>query len=323
MTTLFVATTGGHLAQLVELADRLPVDGASVWVTHDNEQSRSLLAGRDVMYVPYMGPRSVSGVLRTLPRAVGLHAGRRITCACSTGSGLALAYLPYLAARGVRCHYIESVARVVGPSLTGRVLRRVPGVLTYTQYPQWSDGGWRYEGSVLDRYRAVPAAGGTGDPLRVVVTVGTATEYPFRRLFTRLWQLLAPGGPLERRTGRTVEVLWQTGGTPVAGLPLRATPFLPARELSSAVARADIVVSHAGAGSALAVLGAGRFPVLVPRTQRHKEAVDDHQAQLAEELVRRGLALRADADDLTVEQLLASAAKGVLRDDDAPAFALA
>lgn len=323
MTTLFVATTGGHLAQLVELADRLPVDGASVWVTHDNEQSRSLLAGRDVMYVPYMGPRSVSGVLRTLPRAVGLHAGRRITCACSTGSGLALAYLPYLAARGVRCHYIESVARVVGPSLTGRVLRRVPGVLTYTQYPQWSDGSWRYGGSVLDSYRAVPAAGGTGDPLRVVVTVGTATEYPFRRLFTRLWQLLAPGGPLERRTGRVVEVLWQTGGTPVAELPLRATPFLPARELIRAVSRADVVVSHAGAGSALAVLGAGRFPVLVPRTRRHGEAVDDHQAQLAEELVRRGLALHADADDLTVEQLLASATKRVVRDKEAPAFALA
>jgi UDP-N-acetylglucosamine--N-acetylmuramyl-(pentapeptide) pyrophosphoryl-undecaprenol N-acetylglucosamine transferase len=323
MTTLFVATTGGHLAQLAELADRLPVTGASVWVTHENEQSRSLLAGRDVTYVPYMGPRSVTGVLRALPGACGLHRRRRITRAYSTGSGLALAYLPYLTARGVRCHYIESAARVVGPSLTGRILRQVPGVFTYTQYPRWSDGRWRYGGSVLDRYRAVPAGRGLGNPVRVVVTVGTATDYPFRRLLTRLHQLLVSDGELEWRTGRPVTVLWQTGGTAVADLPLTATPFLPVQDLSRALREADIVVSHAGAGSALAVLGAGRFPVLVPRRRRFGEAVDDHQEELASELARRGLGIHADADDVTVDQLLTTATRAVLRDESAPAFTLA
>ena len=47
MATLLVATTGGHLAQLVDIANRLPDDGDDirVWVTHDNSQSRSALAG--------------------------------------------------------------------------------------------------------------------------------------------------------------------------------------------------------------------------------------------------------------------------------------
>jgi hypothetical protein len=57
MTTLFVSTTGGHLAELDSLARRVPVDGDAIWVTHDNEQSRSMLAGRAVHFVPYVGVR--------------------------------------------------------------------------------------------------------------------------------------------------------------------------------------------------------------------------------------------------------------------------
>ena len=54
-----------------------------------------------------------------------------------------------------------------------------------------------------------------------------------------------------------MDVLWQTGCTPVDDLPIVATPFLPAADLASALAEADIVVSHAGTGSALANLGCG------------------------------------------------------------------
>ena len=83
---------------------------------------------------------------------------RRPTRAVSTGSGIALGYLPYLAARGVECHYIESAARVSGPSLTGRILRWVPRVRTYTQYRHWSDAHWHYGGSGFDAFEPVPAA---------------------------------------------------------------------------------------------------------------------------------------------------------------------
>ena len=44
MTTAFIATTGGHLTQLVNLAERIPPDPDSIWITHTNEQSTSLLA---------------------------------------------------------------------------------------------------------------------------------------------------------------------------------------------------------------------------------------------------------------------------------------
>lgn len=325
MTTLFVATTGGHLAQLDGLSRRIPIDPDSIWVTHANEQSTSLLAGRDVEYVPYIGFHSVPGVLKAVPHARQLYHEQNITRAISTGSGIALSYLPYLAARGVECHYIESAARVTGASATGKLLRRVPGVRTHTQYPHWSDPGWHYGGSSFDVYRPQrhEQPRELGDTVRVVVTVGTAAEFPFRRLIEPLAALLAEDGPLRKATGRPVEVLWQTGCTPVDDLGIAVKPFLPAAELAEALRAADFVVAHAGTGSAMAVLDGGRFPLMALRKERFGEAGDDHQQDLAAELSRRGLvATIPDPAELTVDDLLATLNTSVVKTDDPPPFLL-
>jgi UDP-N-acetylglucosamine--N-acetylmuramyl-(pentapeptide) pyrophosphoryl-undecaprenol N-acetylglucosamine transferase len=322
VTTAFIATTGGHLTQLTTLAERIPADPDPVWITHANEQSTSLLAGRDVEYIPYVGVRDLPGVLRCVLRAHALYRRRRPRRAVSTGSGIALGYLPYLAARGVECHYIESAARVGGPSLTGRVLRWVPRVSTYTQYRHWSGPHWRYGGSGFDAYEPVPGDQPLGDRVRVVVTVGTAAEFPFARLIRALSPLLAPGGDLERATGRPVEVLWQTGCTPVDGLPVTATPFLPAADLAAALEAADVVVSHAGAGSALANLAAGRFALVVSRKAGYGEAGDDHQQELAEELTARGLATHRAPEEITVDDLLSTRKHAVRRLPAVPPFLL-
>jgi UDP-N-acetylglucosamine transferase subunit ALG13 len=322
MTTLFVATTGGHLTQLDSLASRIPPDGDAVWVTHANEQSRSMLADRDVEFVPYVGVRNVPDVLRCVPYARRLMARRKVTRAVSTGSGIALGYLPYLAARGVECHYIESATRVSGPSLTGRVLRWVPGVRTYTQYQSCADQRWSYAGSVFDGYESTAVTRVPDAVIRVVVTVGAATQYPFRRLFEHLAPLLAPEGALAQATRLPVEVLWQTGDTPVDDLPIRATPVLPAAELGAALDKSDIVISHAGTGSALAALNAGRYPILATRDSARGEQVDDHQHELATELARRGLALHRDAQSITIDDMVETLGISVQRAASPPPFEL-
>ncbi len=322
MTTLFVATTGGHLTQLDSLASRIPSHGSSVWVTHANEQSRSMLADRDVEFVPYVGVRSVPDVLRCIPDARRLMERRKLTRAVSTGSGIALGYLPYLAARGVECHYIESATRVSAPSLTGRVLQWVPGVRTYTQYRSWADRWWEYAGSVFDGYEPVAVARVPKGVVRVVVTVGAATQYPFRRLFEHLAPLLVPGGGLQEATGLPAEVLWQTGDTPVDDLPIQATPVLPAAELAVALGAADVVISHAGTGSALASLAAGRYPILATRDRARGEQVDDHQHELATELARRGLAMHRDADSITINDMLTTLKTSIRRTASPPPFEL-
>jgi UDP-N-acetylglucosamine transferase subunit ALG13 len=222
----------------------------------------------------------------------------------------------------VKCHYIESATRVSGPSLTGRVLQWVPGVRTYTQYPQWADQSWEYAGSVFDGYEPVGLARPPAGVVRVVVTVGAATEYPFRRLFEHLAPLLAPAGALAEATGLPVEVLWQTGDTPVGDLPIQATPVLPAADLAAALRTADIVISHAGTGSALAALDAGRYPILAVRDSARGEQVDDHQQQLATELARRGLALHRDADSITPNDMLTTLQTSIRHTASPPPFEL-
>lgn len=322
MTTLFLATIGGHLDQLNALAGRIPADGPAVWVTHQNYQSRALLEGRDVEFVPYVRERNVPDVARCIPTAHRLWRRRSVTRVVSTGSGIALGYLPYLAARGVRCHYIESAARVTGPSRTGRVLERVPGIRRYTQYAHWAGPRWHHRGSVFDDYEPTGDRRPASGVVRVVVTLGTAEEFPFRRLVERLVPLLAPDGELARLTGLPVDVLWQTGCTPTGHLPITAIPFLPGEKLAAAVADADLVVSHAGVGSALTALAAGHRPVLADRSAALGEFRDDHQRQIAVELQRRGLAVHRTPSELTVGDLVTALSSGVRRAGAPPTFEL-
>jgi UDP-N-acetylglucosamine--N-acetylmuramyl-(pentapeptide) pyrophosphoryl-undecaprenol N-acetylglucosamine transferase len=125
-------------------------------------------------------------------------------------------------------------------------------------------------------------------------------------------ELLPPG----------VEVLWQTGNTDVADLPVDGRRSVPGAEMEEALAKADAVVCHAGIGSALSALEAGRCPILVPRRKAFGENVDDHQGQIAAELSHRGLAIARRPDELAYEDLLSAASVEVGVASDPPPFVL-
>lgn len=292
-----VAATGGHLAELVRLSPRLvDLPHPRLWVTFDNVQSRTLLEGQDVIYVPFTAPRDLRAVAQNTANARRIYAGVDCRSVVSTGSAIATAFMPAARLKGIECFYVECSARTHGPSLTGRILSAVPGVRRYTQFEQWARRGWQYRGSVFDSFVPSPLQRPAPERLRVVVTVGTLA-FSFRRLFARLAEILPSDA----------EVLWQTGQTPVDGLPLDARPFVPPDELDAAMRRADVVIAHAGIGSALAALDAGRPPVLVPRLREHGEHVDDHQLQIAESLSARGIAWTSSVEGLTLDLFLRAA----------------
>ncbi|MEA2472638.1 MAG: UDP-N-acetylglucosamine--N-acetylmuramyl-(pentapeptide) pyrophosphoryl-undecaprenol [Thermoleophilaceae bacterium] len=308
MRTLLVAAAGGHLKQLHKLLPRIPeLDGERVWVTYDTSQSRSLLEGEDVVYGHYMASRDYGNVARNAALAERLLREAKFDRVLSTGSAIALSFLPLARARGVACHYIESAARPGSPSITGNLLRRVPGMRLYTQYRSWAQPPWRYFGSVFDSY--VPQLPAAGDvPIRrVVVTLGTSKKYGMRRLVEQLVKVIPP----------EAEVLWQTGATDLTGLPIEASPVVSATDLDQATREADVVIAHAGTGSALGALEAGRCPILVPRRKAHGENADDHQALIAQELDRRGLAI-APADENVTPEVLARAAAIRIEEAEAP-----
>jgi UDP-N-acetylglucosamine--N-acetylmuramyl-(pentapeptide) pyrophosphoryl-undecaprenol N-acetylglucosamine transferase len=315
VSALLVASSGGHLKELHHLRGRVEgIEAPYSWVTFDTPQARSLLAGEEVDWVPFVGGRDPLAVARNLAHARRIFKRRTPEAVLSTGSAVALAYFAYGRAKGVPCHFVESAARIDGPSLSGKIMARIPGVNLYTQYKAWAGDRWQFRGSVFDTFAGEERPEGPPERLdKVVVTLGTYRGYDFSRLVERLLQVLP----------KETEVLWQTGDTDVTRFGIEGHYAIPEADLSQAMQEADAVVAHAGVGTALAAFEVGVCPLLIPRRYALKEHVDDHQIQIADELIKRDLALSIDASKLRLEDLLASAARRVVRPARAPIFVAA
>ncbi len=312
MRTLLVASAGGHFEELRLLRSRFGVEPAqSTWVTWDTPQTRSMLASEEAVFVERSQPKDLRRVLhdaRLARHMLGRGGWARVV---STGSIVAVPFLAVARSRGIPSHYIESAARLVGPSLSGRILERIPGVHCYSQSRAWASTrrSWSYRGSVFEAF--APSRREPRTLRRVVVSLGTS-RYGFRRLVDTLRAVLPA----------SVEVTWQVGPTDAGELGSRAYTEMPQRELATAMRHADLVVAHAGVGTALGAMEAGHCPVLVPRRKDRGEHVDDHQFELAAELGATGLATVFQPEEITLGGLVEAAQLGVTVRSVVQAFVL-
>lgn len=299
---ILCASTGGHLQQLHRLASKLSLESESTWITFDTPQSRSLLAGRNVEYVPYIASRDFMGALRILPRAVSLLKSQSDTRAIiSTGSAIAGVFLPVAQMFGKEAIYIESVARFDGPSLTGRMLRTLPKTRLFTQHPAWEDSRWKYEMSILDEYRSFPSGGPSKAIENIFVTLGTIDPFRFDSLVDRILTVIP----------RTSNIVWQIGSTNRSDLPGKVVKSVPVEKFDDYVRESDVVITHAGVGSALRILDLGKSPVMVPRRAYRNEHIDDHQLQISQRLSELDLVVECDAAELAISHLELAASKSI------------
>ena len=302
-TALLVANGGGHVRQMAALWPRIAEvrDATRVWVTFDELASHALVGDDELVAAFQPTSRNIPNTLRNVRLAWSLIRSRHFDIAVSSGAALAVPFLTIASRRGVPSHYIESAARAEGPSLSGRMVARLGRVSLYTQHARWADDTWTYAGSVFDGYGAVAKAGSRVG--RVLVSLGS-TDLRFDRLINRLLAIIPDG----------VAVHWQIGKTPPP--PQRpgweSSTYLSGDEFAAELRKADVIVTHSGTGSALSALENGLCPVLVPRASG-TEAVDDHQVELARFLADLGLAVHADADALTFEDLRRAAGFAVER----------
>lgn len=304
--TLIVASAGGHLAQAHRLLSAVP-EGDRLWVSYGVAHARSLLSGESLLHAHHPTTKHVPNAVRNYRLARRIYAEHDVSRVVSTGAAIAVPFMLRARQLGIPCHYIESATRVEGPSLSGRLLARMPGVKLYRQLGQWGGSRWQQGPCVFDGYAAERASG--REIRRVVVSLGTH-DFPFTAAVSRLAELLSDP---------TVDVLWQLGSTPDPGhLPGRVVSRLPADELQRESAAADVVVGHAGVGLSLTALAAGKVPVLLPRRRRRREHTDDHQQQLARELQRRGLAVTAEVEELAHDHLAHAATLRVAHSEPEP-----
>ena len=147
---LIVCSTGGHLLQMQELHEAWePFE--RVWVTFDKSDSRSLL--RDERVVHAFGPtnRNVPNLLRNLRLAFSVLRRERPSAILTTGAGVAVPFAWIGKLLGIPTIYVESVTRIEGLSLSGRMIAPVAKQL-YAQWPELAEpsaGRIRFAGNLF------------------------------------------------------------------------------------------------------------------------------------------------------------------------------
>ncbi|WP_375477336.1 glycosyltransferase [uncultured Jatrophihabitans sp.] len=292
---LVAASTGGHLVQALRLISKLPTADVEL-VTFENAQSRALANERRVTFVPYIAARSPGAVLRAGKIVNDLLRAREFAAVASTGGAVALSALLPARARGIRAVFIESFSRFDGPSTSGRMLAYVPGIERYAQHVSWITPRWTYRGSIVGDLAAAgtPAVRAPGPP-RYFVTLGTVRPWRFDSMVDAVLRCLPADA----------SVVWQLGVTDRDDLPGIAKLELEQAAFDEAIDNADVVISHAGIGTAIHILERGKKPILIPRRSVRREHVDDHQVQACRALEARGLAVYREVDELTRDDLTA------------------
>ncbi len=131
----------------------------------------------------------------------------------------------------------------------------------------------------------------------IYVTVGNHDQ-PFYRLLESMDQLAAELGE---------EVVMQTGVSQYQPRHAKGETFFPYGKADEMIRAASVVVAHAGIGTVIACRAHGTPLVICPRRAANGEHFNDHQLEIARELIkspRPGIAVALDESEL-MEKLAA------------------
>ncbi len=146
---LLVCSTGGHLLQLVALRESWQ-RYSRAWVTFDKSDARSLLESEHVYFAHGPTNRSIKNALRNIVVAWRVVGEIRPKVVLTTGAGVAVPFAWIARLRGATVVYVESLARIEGPSLTYRLIAPI-AKRRYVQWPELAEAlpGSRFVGNVF------------------------------------------------------------------------------------------------------------------------------------------------------------------------------
>jgi UDP-N-acetylglucosamine:LPS N-acetylglucosamine transferase len=131
---LLVASSGGHLRELVQLRERWR-RGDRVWVTFRTSDALTLLADENTRFAHHPTNRNIPNLLRNLLVAFRVIGSLRPRAVVTTGAGVAVPFCYVGRLFGARVVFIESFARVTRPSLTARLVYPIATDF-FVQWPQ-------------------------------------------------------------------------------------------------------------------------------------------------------------------------------------------
>lgn len=283
---VLVAEPGGHLAELWAMRDAW-MGLRTAWLTLPAAQAESLLHGEHVYHLRGPTRRNSRSLLLNLALSWKLLRRLHGRVLLASGSGLTVPVAWVARLVGMNVLFVECGGRADTPSLSFRLVAPVADRL----YVQWkrlagAHARARYVGTVpweqpsMANGRHTPGEG-------TFVTVGTDERYPFDRLLRAVEDAGVPRPLVVQRGVSRVEVA-----------EARTVSFVSEAEVDDFVAQAEVVISHAGIGSAMLARRHNRRLIVMPRSARLGEAVDDHQHAFAKELAAIGVPVVHDSRGL-------------------------
>lgn len=113
----------------------------------------------------------------------------------------------------------------------------------------------------------------------IFVTVGTH-EQPFNRLVKKIDDLVAEGTIKEK-------VVIQTGFSTYKPVHCEGHKMMSFEEMQNTLKDARIVITHGGPSSFIEALQFGKVPIVVPRQEKYREHVNNHQVDFTELIEKR------------------------------------
>lgn len=134
MKVLLIASTGGHLAQLLPLRDWWE-QHERLWVTFRKPDAIAALDGEPTAWAHHPTTRNIPNALRNLGLAVKTLRTMRPDVVVSTGAGVSLPFFVVARFLRIRTVYIEVFDRVDSATLTGRLSYPLSDAMC-TQWPE-------------------------------------------------------------------------------------------------------------------------------------------------------------------------------------------
>lgn len=134
----------------------------------------------------------------------------------------------------------------------------------------------------------------------ILVILGTQDK-DFSRLLKAVEKQIIDGNIKE-------EVIVQAGQTKYESKYMKIFDLLPTPEFNKLLDKADLIITHGGAGSILNGIKRNKKIIAAARLSKYKEHHNDHQKQIIDEFVKQGYILElSDFDKL--DELLKQAKK--------------
>ena len=138
-----------------------------------------------------------------------------------------------------------------------------------------------------------------GVDILILVCVG-ASEYRFDRLLKMVDELC------NEKILKGSEIIAQIGNTDYKPRNYKSFHLLGRDEFQEYMEKSDLIITHAGTGSVIPPLKLGKKVIVVPRLEKYKEHLDDHQLELRDVFTNAGYTLSAENKDELIDAIIKS-----------------